>query len=397
MVTITDLLTAYGNYYLKGTQNRSRLIGVPTIASETLAIPGVRHIKTDETIYRLANPMFSSVLQQFQKAFTSKGGVDFHPNEIQLRQMKVDDQLYPHDIEESWLGFLAGDSSRNIEDWPIVRYLLEVYYAQQIEEDKELNAVYKGVYEAPSVGVAGAPAKVFDGFHKLLKVGAADTDYPINIVDGIGELDVDDAFDQIEAFSEKIASQFQKKNIILFVAPEFERAYRKGKRAKGFYEVTTDSQLGTRIDFTGHIVKGVSSMIGTKDIWATMPENMIHLMKRNDNLTNIDMQKADRLVKILMDWWEAVGFGVNKLVWASAETCAEVATPVISNSGNDVTMSCATAGASIKYTTDGSTPTADSTAYSSTITITETTTFKARAFKSGSAPSVVAEKKVTKV
>ena len=208
---------------------------------------------------------------------------------------------------------------------------------------------------------------------------------------------MDDAFDQIEAFSEKIASQFQKKNIILFVAPEFERAYRKGKRAKGFYEVTTDSQLGTRIDFTGHIVKGVSSMIGTKDIWATMPENMIHLMKRNDNLTNIDMQKADRLVKILMDWWEAVGFGVNKLVWASAETCAEVATPVISNSGNDVTMSCATAGASIKYTTDGSTPTADSTAYSNTITITETTTFKARAFKSGNAPSVVAEKKVTKV
>ena len=88
---------------------------------------------------------------------------------------------------------------------------------------------------------------------------------------------------------------------------------------------------------------------------------------------------------------------MNKLVWASAETCAEVATPVISNSGNDVTMSCATAGASIKYTTDGSTPTADSTAYSNTITITETTTFKARAFKSGSAPSVVAEKKVTKV
>lgn len=322
MITITDILNEYGQYYLKGTQNRSRLLGVPTVTGETLAVPGVRHIRTDETIYQLANPMFSSVLQQYQRGFTSKGGVDFHPNPIQLRQLKVDDQLYPHDIEESWLGFLAGDSSRNIEDWPIVRYLLEVYYAQQIEEDKELNAVYNGVYEAPSTGVAGAPAKVFDGFHKLIQTGAADSDYPINTISDIGTLDPDTAFDQIEAFSEGIASQFVKKNIVIFVAPEMERAYRKGKRAKGYYDIATDSQIGTRIDFTGHTVKGVASMTGSTDIWATMPENIIHLMKRNDALTNIDLQKADRLVKILMDWWEAVGFGVNKLVWASDETAA---------------------------------------------------------------------------
>ena len=398
MVTITDILTAFGAYYLKNGQNKSRLLGVPTIPCETLAIPGMRHIKTDETIYQMANPIFSKVLQQYQKAFTAKGGVEFHPNQIQLRQLKVDDELYPHDIEESWLGFLAGDSSRKIEDWPIVRWLLEEYYAKQIAQDKELDVVYKGVYEAPSTGVAGTGSKCFDGFRKKLIEGAADSDYPINIIDGVGALEKTSAFDQIEDFSEKIASQFNNANVIIFVAPEFERAYRKGKRNAQLYDATSDTQFGTRIDFSNHILRGVQSMTGTTDIFATLPENMIHLKKRNENLTNIDMQKADRLVKMLMDWWEAVGFGVNKLVWATRETVQdEVADPVISNSGNNVTMSCATTGATIYYTTDGSNPNTESSVYSSQITISETTTFKAIAVKTGMDNSAVVTKKVTHV
>lgn len=398
MVTITDIINAYGAYYLKNGQNKSRLLGVPTIPCETLAIPGMRHIKTDETIYQLANPIFSKVLQQYQKAFTAKGGTKFHPNQIQLRQLKVDDELYPHDIEESWLGFLAGDSSRKIEDWPIVRWLLEEYYAKQIAQDKELDVVYKGVYEAPSTGVAGSSSKCFDGFRKKLIDGYNDNDYPINVIDGIGPLEKTAAFDQIEKFSEMIASQFNNANVIIFCAPEFERAYRKGKRNAQLYDATSDSQFGTRIDFSNHILKGVQSMTGTTDIFASLPENMIHIKKRNENLTNIDMQKADRLVKLLMDWWEAVGFGVNSLVWATRETVQEeVKNPVISNNGNAVTMTCETAGATIYFTTDGSKPNAESNVYSGTITIDATTTFKAIAVKNGMDDSNVVTKKVNHV
>ena len=48
----------------------------------------------------------------------------------------------------------------------------------------------------------------------------------------------------------------------------------------------------------------------------------------------------------------------------------------------DVTLACATAGATIRYTLDGSEPTSSSTAYSAPITISGTTTIKAKAFKS---------------
>jgi len=48
-----------------------------------------------------------------------------------------------------------------------------------------------------------------------------------------------------------------------------------------------------------------------------------------------------------------------------------------------VSMSCSTAGAEIRYTTDGSDPTATSTLYTLPVTITASTTFKVKAFKDG--------------
>ena len=70
-----------------------------------------------------------------------------------------------------------------------------------------------------------------------------------------------------------------------------------------------------------------------------------------------------------------------------------VAAPVISGTtpfaeSTSATISCATAGASIYYTVDGSTPTSASTAYSGAISLTDTTTVKAVAVKDGVSSSV---------
>ena len=73
---------------------------------------------------------------------------------------------------------------------------------------------------------------------------------------------------------------------------------------------------------------------------------------------------------------------------------AAVATPTFSvaagtyNANQSVTITCATDGATIYYTTDGSTPTSSSTAYSSAVSITQTTTLKAIAIKGGDESSV---------
>lgn len=81
--------------------------------------------------------------------------------------------------------------------------------------------------------------------------------------------------------------------------------------------------------------------------------------------------------------------GLTKTTTKAATVVARVADPEISCTSNTVTMTSDTASATIYYTTDGTTPTAESTAYSEAIEITETTTFKAIAIKSSMANSHV--------
>lgn len=78
-----------------------------------------------------------------------------------------------------------------------------------------------------------------------------------------------------------------------------------------------------------------------------------------------------------------------------------VATPTFSpsagavNIGTEVSISCATGGAEIHYTTDGTTPTAGSPVYSSAITIDAAKTIKAIAIKTGMTNSSVASASYT--
>jgi chitinase len=73
----------------------------------------------------------------------------------------------------------------------------------------------------------------------------------------------------------------------------------------------------------------------------------------------------------------------------------ETAEPVFSINGGtyyapqSVSISCITAGAEIRYTTDGTAPTLSSPLYTGPVGITETTTLKAQAFKSGLTDSAV--------
>ena len=84
-----------------------------------------------------------------------------------------------------------------------------------------------------------------------------------------------------------------------------------------------------------------------------------------------------------------------RLVTASS-TQEQVETPTFSpaagtyTSAQSVTISCTTSGATIYYTTDGSTPTTSSSVYSSAIPVSSTTTIKAMAVKSGMTNSEVA-------
>jgi hypothetical protein len=122
--------------------------------------------------------------------------------------------------------------------------------------------------------------------------------------------------------------------------------------------------------------------------------------KINGELNNSSLMTLDITGVLLQPEKEGEG---NLILRKEVPTpSTKVATPIFSpatwESGEslDVTLACATDGASIYYTTDGSTPTSESTAYSTKITISATTTIKAIAVKSSMTDSDVATQAYTK-
>ena len=320
-ITVSSIVTEYGNYYVKGQNNMSRLMRQLTQGSATLNIPGIRHIVTEETQYQAANVVGQSVVQAYQQGYTPKGGATFVPNTIDLARMKVDQTITPDTIEDNWLGFLAGDSQK-LKEWPIVRYMLEEIIAKEVEKDRELSMVWGGVKASPVSGTAGAASGAMNGFKKILTLGAAKTAYPIHSVTGVGALTAADIHDQLEEFEDALPKMFKNIPMTFFVSPEMEEAFLRKKRALGFYQLTADTQIHSKIDFTAHTVVGVPSMAGTAFLFATMPGNILHLVKRNKDVRNFDVQADKRNVCILGHWWEGIGFVDNDLVYTTAETIA---------------------------------------------------------------------------
>ncbi len=96
--------------------------------------------------------------------------------------------------------------------------------------------------------------------------------------------------------------------------------------------------------------------------------------------------------KAFKSGWEPSGVasGTYTITGTVATPVFDPPPPQTFTSPQIVAVTCATSGAAIHYTLDGSVPTESSPVYSSAIPISQTTTLKAKAFKSGWDPSGVA-------
>ena len=312
-ITTTAIVQEYGAYYIDAGQNKKRILNMLSQGSEIVkyATP----IKTDDTIFRLANATFHSLVQPFQKTFTQKGGVDIVPNEIRQYRFKLDDEFMPDEFYATWLGFLTAQQVDR-KEWPFVKWLIEVYYKNQIDQDMELNEYYKGIYATPLAGVAGADGTGMNGVQHLLKAGVEQG--TINSID-IGTLNASNIFDQIEAFTDEISEVYQGVKMNVFMSRHWLKKYLQDKRVQGFYQKFSEKDIDSGIDFTPLSVIGLASMVGTDDIFCTPAQNFLHVAPATITKNSFKFEEAKRAVAVMADWAEGLGFGINQAVWTNIQ------------------------------------------------------------------------------
>jgi hypothetical protein len=263
----------------------------------------------------LGNAAFSKLVQPLQKTFTQKGGLTVIPNEIRVFNIKIDDEFYPDEIKASWLGFLAAANVSRTE-WPLVKYLMENYYKKQIDRDMELDEYYKGVYAAPTPGTPGAAGTTMDGLQ--MKIAAGVQAGTINSVD-IGALVTSTIFDQVEAFTDGIAEEYAGEEMKVFMSRAWYKKYMQDKRAQNFYQRFNEGDIDAGIDFTPLSVVPLACMAGTDDIWCTPKANLMHITPETDMKNNFKVEEAKRVVAVMGDWWEGLGFGINQAIWTNVQ------------------------------------------------------------------------------
>ena len=120
---------------------------------------------------------------------------------------------------------------------------------------------------------------------------------------------------------------------------------------------------------------------------------------KTDSITFGTTATAFTVFRCKSDDWRIVSENFEKeseaRAWVESKLGGAVVTPEATPAGGEVesgatvALSCATPGATIRYTTDGKVPTESSDAYSTPIEVTEDTTIRARAYKTGLAASGV--------
>lgn len=314
-IIATDIVTKFGAYYLEEGQNMDRL---KTALRQKSVTPSIcTPMITESDMYRSANVALGEVVQAFQKGFTPKGDLTFEPNEIRLRNIKVDVAIDPDDVKAKWLGFLASLTEQDRTQWPIVRYLLEVHLAQQIPHDMETKAYFKGVYAAPTAGTPGNASAALDGFKKLIDDGL--TAGTVNALTLGAPLAASNIFDSVEKIAENVLTAnpaLEGMPIDVCMAPSWIRAYYRDKRNTHGTDVNYSTTGINTVDFIPNFrLVGLPSMEGTSYIFATPADNKVHLRKSN-GMSTPNVQLFDRQVKVLVDWYEGIGFLYNQLVFA---------------------------------------------------------------------------------
>ena len=317
---ISEVVAEYGAYYRAGSDNLKNLnkkLFAPNGTSKNLS-----PVPTEDTVLRAANVFQSPVLQGYQDLWTPMGDTTFKPQDIPLFPLKVDISLIPHQIEASWLGFL-GAKDTTYKDAPLVKFIAEDLVIPQMQEDYELNAVYKGKKLAITPGTPQAVADAMDGLRVLLNRGvAAGTVQVITL--GAPPTDPMLFVNYVEAFVEGIPEIIRPKLRKIMMSTVLHNRYRDGMRLKYNVNYALTGSLTTLVNYEQCEVVGNLSMSGSTKIFTTIEGNMVEGTKKATGVNTLKIEENRRVVDLMTDFWRGVGFYDYRFVYSNDQDLTQV-------------------------------------------------------------------------
>ena len=252
----------------------------------------------------------SEVIQGFQKGFTPKGDLTFDGNIVTQRRHKIDISIEPDDIVNQWHGHLY-DENKKREDMPLVKFIMDLLL-KKMDEDRELQMVFKGQYVKPTNGTAGATINSVDGLLKIISNAAtAGKHSPF----ALGDFTADQTFEYLENFFSTIPHLHRYGKLQLWMSHDVQLWYARDKRATFAWQQQMEQLF--KIDFSNIQFVPTNGLAGTKFIGATPKGNMVRVISNKKSKTNFEALRQDREVKVMGDWHECFGVSSFDHLWTN--------------------------------------------------------------------------------
>jgi hypothetical protein len=284
------------------------------------------------TVYRHTFAEADGVLQAMIPKYHSKGGESLDPHEQKLGRFKINKDLTPDDVENTYAAFLADLPQVDRTKWPLVRWAIEKMYIPKSKDEYESDVAYRGWQVT---GYNASPT--VNGTTLVRELASADAVLPANAsMDGIwiqivrgvaaskinvistGALSADPQtfVEQIEAFMMAIPDKARGQIDKLMMSEANYNKYLDGIWIK--YNVNYLSQQDpTAIRKTMAKVDWIRGMDGSNKIWCTRAKNRVRPTHVENTGKFIVLPKDAYTVSIATDWKKVITFESPQLVFTN--------------------------------------------------------------------------------
>lgn len=295
-IDITELATNLGDYHR---EHRDRLSAELLLDENFSDKFEIMDDVTDEV--PLPNLSISDLIKPANpNTFApTSNALAFGSRTLKVRGIKVDLQLVPQVLEKTWLGKMKNPSDPF--DMPFEEFIMQ-YINSKIKENLLLQAVYGGTYNSGGT----TPVDTMDGFLKKI----ADEITATNISPVVtGAITSSNVITSLEAVYDSLGEAYKNVPTELKVNTQifdwYNRKYRTDYGANNNYDGMKKGRI--LLDGTNCEVVREPGLGTSQRTIATVKENMVMGVDSMGGY-NVDIQKFDRTIKILVDFKAGVEF-----------------------------------------------------------------------------------------